>query len=143
MLREPFGPNLVLDTTWWLESPWKMLLSNKAILPVLWELFPNSPYLLPASLEPISGSYVRKPMLAREGANVSVVIDGQTTVETEGIYEGPFVYQQYRELPNFDGNYPVIGSWMINGYACGIGIREDATPVTGNLSRFVPHVFSR
>jgi len=145
LVHEKFGQHLLLDNTWWLESPWKMLLSNKAILPILYEMFPDSPYLLPASFEPMSSSrsYVRKPMLSREGANVSIVIDGKPTVETEGIYEGPFVYQQYHELPNYEGNYPVIGSWMVNGNACGIGIREDQSPVTGNFSRFVPHVFTR
>ena len=55
---------------------------------------------------------------------------------------GPFVYQEARSLPQFDGNYPVIGSWLVNGYACGIGIREDRSPITLNTSRFVPHVFS-
>jgi glutathionylspermidine synthase len=147
MTREKFAPNLVLDNTWWLESPWKMILSNKAILPVLHEMFPDSPYLLPARVDapdPAWGSYVRKPLLSREGANVSVVIDGNTVVETEGIYGGgPYVFQQYRQLPEFDGNYPVIGSWLVNGHACGIGIREDVSPVTGNFSRFVPHIFKR
>ena len=40
-----------------------------------------------------------------------------------------------------DGNYPVIGSWVIGGEPAGIGIREDRNPVTTNLSRFVPHYF--
>jgi glutathionylspermidine synthase len=53
------------------------------------------------------------------------------------------VYQQLNPLPEFDGSYPVVGSWMVNGWACGIGIREDATPITGNLSRFVPHLFRK
>ena len=37
--------------------------------------------------------------------------------------------------------YPVLGSWVIDGTAAGIGIRESATPVTDNLSAFVPHLF--
>ena len=43
-----------------------MLLSNKAILPVLWELFPDCPYLLRAENEPFGKTFIRKPMLARE-----------------------------------------------------------------------------
>jgi len=144
MVREQFAPNLLEGNTRWLEAPWKMILSNKAILAVLWELFPDSPYLLPAAFdpEPVGPSYVRKPILGREGANVTVTVNGRTTLETEGIYGGPYVYQRLYPLPRFDGQYPVIGSWMVNGYACGMGIREDATPVTGNTSRFVPHVFA-
>lgn len=141
MLKEAFGPNLLADNTTWLEAPWKMLLSNKAILALLYEMYPQSPYLLPASLEPLAGDYVRKPTLGREGANVQMVIDGRVASQTDGIYPGPWAYQALHPIPRFDGNYPVIGSWMVNGYACGIGVREDATPVTQNTSRFVPHVF--
>ena len=141
MFNDAFGPHLLEDATRWLEPPWKMLLSNKAILPVLYELFPQSPYLLPASLEPIPGDYVRKPILAREGANVQFVSGGKTGAETPGVYGPPYVYQALHPLPNFAGNYPVVGSWMVNGHACGMGIREDSTPVTRNTSRFVPHVF--
>jgi len=142
MLRESFSSFLPLNTTRWLEPPWKMLLSNKAILPVLWKLFPSSPYLLPASFEPMRGSYVRKPALSREGANVTIVKNDEIVEETEGAYSGPYIYQQYFPLPEFEGNRPVIGSWFVDGYACGIGIREDQALVTGNMSRFVPHVFS-
>jgi glutathionylspermidine synthase len=84
---------------------------------------------------------VRKPILAREGANIVIQTDDGKRVETPGTYGGPFVYQQYHKLPSFDGNHAVIGSWMVNGYACGIGIREDDSLITGNLSRFVPHLF--
>ncbi len=144
LLREEFGRNIPLcPSTQWLEPPWKMLLSNKAILPVLGELFPSSPYLLRASDKPFGNSYVCKPVLGREGANIQVVRGGEVEVFTDGDYgDGPFVYQELAELHDFDGNHPVIGSWMVNGYACGIGIREDTFPVTSNTSRFVPHYFT-
>jgi glutathionylspermidine synthase len=141
MLADRFAPHLLRGTTRWLEPPWKMLLSNKAILPVLSELFPESPYLLRTAFRPPGPSYVRKPIQGREGANVRLVVEGQTTAETQGPYgDQPCVYQEWKPLPNFDGNYPVIGSWMVNGYACGVGIREDRTPLTQNTSRFVPHL---
>jgi glutathionylspermidine synthase len=140
MLREEFGRYLPVSRTRWLEPPWKMLLSNKAILPVLWQLFPESPYLLRAEFQPFGPAYVRKPILGREGANVTLVLDGRPVVETEGPYDGPCVFQDYCPLPQFEGNYAVLGSWVVNGYACGIGVREDAHPVTRNSSRFVPHL---
>jgi glutathionylspermidine synthase len=130
--------------TRWLEPPWKMILSNKAILAVLWELFPESPYLLQAAFEPFGSTYIKKPLQGREGSNVTLVFDGAPVLETEGTYgEGPWIYQEVRPLPKYDGNYPVIGSWLVNGYACGMGIREDNQPITQNTSRFVPHVFAR
>lgn len=140
MIREPFGPMLLKAKVTWLEAPWKMLLSNKAILPVLWELYPESPYLLPASFAPLEGRHVRKPRLSREGANVALFDNDQLVTETPGDYDGPCVYQSDAALPTFDGLTPVVGSWIVNGYSCGVGIRESNGPVTQNTSRFVPHV---
>ncbi len=139
MLREEFGAYLPVSRTRWFEPPWKMILSNKAILTVLWQLFPNSPYLLRTEFQPFGTAYVQKPLQGREGANVTLVLDGQPVLETEGPYAGPFVYQEYCPLPQFDGNHAVLGSWIVNGYACGLGVREDVQPVTQNTSRFVPH----
>jgi glutathionylspermidine synthase len=106
-------------------------------------LYPASPYLLETSLEPpAGGDYVKKPILGREGANIQIFEHGKLFLETPGPYDGPAVYQAIRPLPRFDGKYfPVVGSWIVNGWACGIGIREDENLITGNLSRFVPHVF--
>jgi glutathionylspermidine synthase len=143
MFREQFGPRLLECRVRWLEPAWKVLLSNKAILTVLWELFPECPYLLPTFFEPRTDSFVKKPVQGREGANVQLVRDGKTELETDGPYDDqPCVYQALAPVPSFDGNHPIIGSWMVNGYACGIGIREDASPVTRNTSRFVPHLFT-
>jgi glutathionylspermidine synthase len=139
MLREPFAEQLLTSETMWLEPPWKMLLSNKTILAVLWELFPGEPNLLEASMNPLGGDEVRKPVLGREGANVA--IDGPGGVyETDGPYDGPFVYQRRAELARFGDLHAILGAWTVNGWPCGMGVREDDGPVTGNLARFVPHV---
>ncbi|MBN9117856.1 MAG: glutathionylspermidine synthase family protein, partial [Planctomycetes bacterium] len=122
---------------------WKMILSCKSILPLLYERHPNSPFLLPASFDPIpDGSYVKKPIHAREGSNIELVIGGKVVQTTDGPYKGPCIYQSYAaQLRPHDGRYPVIGSWIVNGESCGMGIREDASMITGNTSRFVPHQF--
>jgi len=144
MLGEGFGRHLLEAPTHFLEPPWKMVLSSKGILPILSELFPDSPYLLPTGFEPLGQSYVAKPTHSREGANITIVQDNQIIAETDGKYgEGPWVYQQYHPLPNLGGHFPVVGSWIINGHACGIGIREDDGPITRNTSRFIPHLFRK
>ncbi len=148
MWASEFAPHLKLDVCQFIEPMWKMLLSNKGILPVLWELFPKHPNLLPAYFEEAalreSGAtrYVRKPLLSREGANVQLLERGKATVETGGEYgaEG-FVFQAAADLGPRAGNYPVFGVWIVDHEACGLGIREDRSPITGNLSRFVPHFF--
>lgn len=144
MIHESFGPHLPAAPTRWLEPPWKMVLSNKAILPILWEMFPDNPYLLEAHFDPFGDDYVIKPILAREGANITLIEGGEVVAETDGEYgEGAVVYQAAQRLPEFSGNYPVLGSWIVDGEARGLGIREDNSPITRNLSRFVPHLFRK
>jgi glutathionylspermidine synthase len=140
VIRDEFGRYVPECPTRWLEPPWKMILSCKSILPLLYERYPESPYLLEASFEPLDGDYVRKPVHAREGANIQVVVGGQVVFETDGPYaQGPFVYQRYAPPHLFAGRYPILGAWIVNGKACGMGIREDDSVITRNTSRFLPH----
>lgn len=143
MLHEEFGQHTLHSQTRWVEPPWKMLLSNKAILKILWEMFPNHPNLLPCFDSPNGmKTYVKKPLLSREGANVTIVKNGRLLQATQGEYgyEG-YVYQEYFELPEFSGNRPVIGSWVVGDSPAGIGIRETTSLIHDNLARFVPHYF--
>ena len=152
---EEFGPMLLHPEAplHVIEPAWKMVLSNKGILPLLWELFEGHPNLLPATFdapdeEMRNWGYVRKPLLSREGANVTVVraLDQGTEVETPGDYgsEG-YVYQALAPIPAYeigDGTVrrPVIGSWIIGQEAGGMGMRETSGFVTDNRSQFVPHI---
>ncbi|QWG19407.1 glutathionylspermidine synthase family protein [Bradyrhizobium sediminis] len=146
MFHDAFGAGLARAPTRWIEPPWKAILSNKGILPLLWEMFPHHPNLLPAYFEDdpeaarLGTSFVRKPLYSREGANVALVSSGVTLVEQQGPYgaEG-FVRQALAPLPNFSDQYPVLGSWLIDHTPCGLSIREDENPITGNTSRFLPH----
>jgi glutathionylspermidine synthase len=146
MFHDAFGARLADAPTRWIEPPWKAILSNKGILPLLWEMFPDHPNLLPAFFEDdpnaaeLGASFVRKPLYSREGANVTLISDGVTVVEQQGPYgaEG-FIRQAFAPLPNFSRQYPVLGSWLIDHTPCGLSIREDENPITGNTSRFLPH----
>ncbi len=146
MFQDAFGARLEQAATRWVEPPWKAILSNKGILPLLWEMFEGHPNLLPAFFEDdpkaasIGSSFVRKPLFSREGANVSLVSDGVAVSAQAGPYgaEG-FIRQALAPLPDFGGVFPVVGSWLVSHEPCGVSIREDATPITGNSSRFLPH----
>jgi glutathionylspermidine synthase len=143
LLADSFGDNIRKTKMRIIEPAWKMVLANKGLLPILWELFPKHPLLLPASFErhKILGDYVKKPLLSREGANVEIYKGGEV-IRADGTYgEEGFVYQQYTPIPNFDGNFVTIGSWIIGDEPAGIGLREDATEITMNTSRFLPHYF--
>ena len=144
MWHEEFAKFLPAAKNRFIEPPWKLLLSNKGLLPVLWELNRGHENLLPAfeSLDAtLGGNYVRKPRLSREGANISLVEHGVTIEENSGDYgEEGFIYQALASIPDFAGNRPVCGVWVVNHTACGLGLREDTRRITGNVSRFVPHV---
>lgn len=146
MMRESFGASLPGAATQFVEPPWKAILSNKAILPLLWAMFPDHPNLLPAYFEgddkaaTLGASYARKPLFSREGANVDLVADGKPLDSDQGPYgaEG-YIRQALAPLPEYDGNFTVLGSWFAAGQPCGLNIREDASPITKNTSRFLPH----
>jgi glutathionylspermidine synthase len=143
MVKEEFGKNIIEDknSAIWIEPSWKMILSNKAILPILWHLYPNHPYLLKSYFD--KGdliNYAKKPILSREGANIELVKNSVLLEETTGDYgEEGFVYQELFELPKFDDGYALIGSWVIGQEPAGMGIRESNSLITNNKSRFVPH----
>lgn len=135
-----------------IEPQWKSLLSNKALLSVLWDLYPDHPNLLPAFMDEgrIKGACVRKPVNGFGGADVTLLADGRTRT---GAGAG-FVYQAYAPLPDFNGFHPVVSSWVASeradftlgekafkGRACAMSIREDRALVTNADSRFVPHYF--
>jgi glutathionylspermidine synthase len=146
MWREPFGAMLPHAPTFWIEPPWKALLSNKAILAIAWELHPGHPNLLPCFLEEAKAgkTYVKKPKLGREGCNITVVRDGRVAQQTDGPYgDGGFVFQALAEIPDFQGNRPVFGGWVVDHEPAGLGVRESDGLVTDNLSRFVPHFMLR
>lgn len=143
LAKEEFAPHIAATqySMVWIEPIWKMIWSNKAILPILWQLFPNHPNLLGAWFgQPKHNKWIRKPKLSREGANIKIQTES-ISLETGGQYgqEG-FIFQDVYTLPCFEGHYPVVGSWIVDGAACGMGIREGGL-ITDNTSRFIPHVF--
>ncbi len=144
IINEDFGKH-VLDTyrkLVWIEPIWKMLWANKGILAILWELFPGHPNLVEANIgyEFSLPYYVRKPLLGREGSSVFMKTP-YGAIEQPGEYgAGGYVYQEFIDVPDFDGHFPVVGSWLVDGTPTGIGIRESDSRITTNLSRFVPHL---
>lgn len=147
MLREPYAAHIAASKTLFLEPPWKAVLSNKALLPLLWERHPGHPNLLETyfdddpKVERLGSSYARKPLFSREGANVELWKDGRRgRVLDQGYGEEGWIRQELKPPPKFGVNYPVVGSWVIGDQPAGIGVREDRGRVTRDRSRFVPHI---
>ncbi|KLU17052.1 MULTISPECIES: glutathionylspermidine synthase family protein [Xenorhabdus] len=145
MLREMFSTKLADAGVRWLEPAWKSIISNKALLPMLWKMFPNHPNLLPAYFadeRPSDmNSYVIKPLFSREGANIRIIENGREIASADGPYgEEGMIIQQFHALPKFEGNYTLVGSWLVDDQSAGICIREDRELITQDLSRFYPHI---
>lgn len=141
MAEEPFFAEIGQERSRFTEPAWKMMLSNKAILPILWELNPGHPLLLPAyhsrdKLGPVE-MWVEKPYFGREGAGVSVHSRGP--FHSPVIRDGQTIYQQHAPLFQAGGHHVVWGLWMVGDECRGLSARGDTSPVTGNLSRFLPH----
>lgn len=142
---EEYAPFIANAGCQFVEPAWKAIISNKAILPLLWQAFPNHPNLLPAFFEDdlhlAPSKLVRKPFFSREGANISLINNQHCLKTTDGPYgqEG-YIYQAYHPLPQFGNNHTLIGSWLVNDTAAGLSIREDTNIITQDMSRFLPHV---
>lgn len=145
MFADEFGEYLCNQPAIKIFEPiWKIVVSNKGILPILWKLYPGHPNLLQASFaEPRNlPRYVRKPVFSREGANIRICSQEGVLLESGGPYtQECSIYQEYCELPRHGDLYTLVGSWVVGDEPAGIGIREDTTVITKNTSMFVPHYF--
>ena len=145
-MRETFGASLPGAPTQFVEPPWKAILSNKGILPLLWAMFPDHPNLLPAYFEgdekaaELGKSYARKPLYSREGANVDLIVDGKRRRPRRGPLRRRRLHPPGRgAAAAIRRQLTVLGSWFAAGEPCGLNVREDASPITKNSSRFLPH----
>lgn len=146
IFHEPFGQHVAASGTQFVEPAWKAILSNKGILPLLWQFNEGHPNLLPAFVDDRPGAavpkgWVRKPYFSREGANIEIRTPGDETIAEDGPYtDAPYILQAYSPLPRFGDSYTLVGAWVIGDQASGIGIREDDSLITKDSSRFLPHV---
>lgn len=148
--EENFAQYVTPNTTW-VEPCWKMFLSNKAILVELWKKFPHHPLLLESyafnkDLK-LQGKWVKKPILAREGANIRVVQDNVDQGAASGSFyfddydKYGYIAQKWVNTPLFDKKLPTLGLWMVGHTCAGMSIREDEFDIIGNDAHFAAHYF--
>jgi glutathionylspermidine synthase len=149
IMAEEFGLSVPTCGVRFVEPPWKAILSNKGLMPLLWGMFEGHPNLLPAYFEDnpaateliYTGNYVRKPMLSRQGENIEIVTAGKTHYKSDGPYsEDAHIIQGFQPLPEHAGHYPLVGCWLVASKAVGLCIREDKTLVTSKDSLVIPHI---
>jgi glutathionylspermidine synthase len=144
MLQEEFAGTILTSQTQFIEPLWKCLLSNKGILPLLWQKYQGHPNLLQAFFDDgssLQNGWLRKPLLSREGANIELLTAEGKTFKQDGPYnDSGYIRQQLAPLPKFGDSYTLIGSWVVGDSAAGICIREDNSLITKDSSRFIPHI---
>ena len=125
-----------------LNPAYTLLFQSKGMLKILSDLFPDSPYLLKTSFEPLKGiKHVEKTVFGREGANTKIVeSDGDIVEQTDGPYDNyKKVYQEYVEF-NRDENGAKYQAGVFFAYeACGLGYRRGGK-ILDNMSKFVGHL---
>lgn len=128
---------LLHDSIQVIEPLWKVITSNKALLPIVWNLYPNHPNLLQSEYELNSNfenlAYVKKPIVGRCGYNITLYdVNGSSVLDEK---DGKFmdrncIYQELFTLKKFHDYYPIIGSWIFKDSFAGFGIREDQKLIT-------------
>jgi len=117
------------------EPLWTLVPSNKAILPVLWQMFTNQRNLLDAAFELTdtisSKGYVAKPIVGRCGANINLYrADDSLLASTEGNFDSPNqVYQSLFLLPEVAGNRVQLCTFTAGGTYAGACVRADNSVV--------------
>ena len=126
------------------EPMWSLIPSNKAILPVLWALFPHHPLLLNSAFElneelSVNG-YVEKPIVGRCGSNIALYDHENAKMEsTKGEFKNqPTIYQQLFLLPNIDEYYTQICTFTAAGIHAGTCIRADKSRIIKSESDCFP-----
>lgn len=119
-----------------------LLFQSKAILKVLWEIYPYHPLLLNTSDKPLyMRKNVQKVIFGREGANINIINeDGKVLGERGGDYaEQDSIYQEFTEfVKDNNGNYYQAGVFFA-GEACGLGFRRGGI-IIDNKAQFCGHI---
>ena len=148
MMLEESAAQIAGASCHFIEPMWKAILSNKAILPLLWEKHQGHRNLVPAYFAGSDGAralegqpHVTKPFFSREGADIAL-FDGKMRHDgpQEGYGAEGHIVQSYAPIARSGDNHAVVGSWVVGDDPAGMSIREDASPITRDLARFLPHI---
>ncbi len=124
-----------------LNPAYTLIFQSKGIMKVLYELFPDSPYLLETRVEPLQGKkQVAKTMFGREGANVSIIDAAGRVLKTLGGEYDNYrkVYQEFAELAQDEDGRSYQAGVFFAWEGCGLGFRR-GWEILDNMSKFVSH----
>ena len=126
-----------------LNPAYTLLFQSKAIMKILWDLYPNHPLLLETAFEPLTGrAYVEKKAFGREGENVTIYnADGSILDQKEGDYEQyTSIYQEMAPL-NRDAKGDYYQAGVFFAYeGCGLGFRTANRAILEDSASFAGHM---
>ncbi len=125
-----------------LNPAYTLMFQSKALMKILWDLFPGHPLLLETSFEPlVEKKQVEKRAFGREGANIRIVeADGTVVEATEGEYEGfKPIYQAYTALPTDQAGNAYQAGVFFAYEGCALGFRRGGK-ILDDFAKFVGHV---
>lgn len=126
------------------EPLWTLIPSNKAILPILWQLFPDNPYLLDTDFTVTprlaQSGYAVKPIAGRCGSNIGLVDHKDNVLdETSGQFDHQEnIYQELWCLPKVANRYIQVCTFTVGGHYGGCCLRSDPTLVIKKESDIEP-----
>lgn len=126
------------------EPLWTLIPSNKAMLPVLWMLYPNHPFLLNTQFtlteELRRSGYVVKPIVGRCGHNITLIDHNSALIgETAGQFDDrDQIFQELHALPRIDGVNVQVSTFSVAGHFAGAGVRVDPSPIITTHSDLPP-----
>lgn len=122
------------------EPIWKMVTSNKGLLPLIYEMNKDNPLLLKTTWELSDeikkAAFIKKPIVGRCGQNIEYWKNYNEKIESiEGKFDNKdFIFQQAFDIQAYDGFFPVLGSWIVGDKPVGYIIREDNKLITDHQS---------
>ena len=126
------------------EPIWTLVTSNKALLPVIWQMFPDHQYLLNSQFQLTESlkktGYAAKPIVGRQGENIAIVGKCESILSTS---EGRFsdrdtVFQELRSLPQLEGKNVQISTFTVQGSYAGACARGDSSLIIKGESDVYP-----
>jgi glutathionylspermidine synthase len=123
-----------------IEPMWRTLIGNKALLPIVYKMFPDNQWLLPTTYDPFDKVFeneeelIEKSVLSSGSFGVNILNKKDIKETKSGC-----IYQKMFEVKS-DGEYFVLGSWLIGNEYAGLILKNSK----GRISTYdAPTTFSR
>ncbi len=144
VLRADFAEAIPGCHTQFIEPLWKAVLASRGLMPELWRRARGHANLVPAAydhetLPEIGGSYIEKPLFAREGEYFRLIERGQVIGDDAPPFASGFIRQQKLTAADFGHGAVICSIFMVASSPVALLMQEDKSAAGGQLNRLLPH----